>query len=245
MAEFFLQCGAGLDNLSKELFVFGQEVVYIAGAGVGVARVLEVEVEATRFNLVDRDPPGLVVFLTFDVTTVFVGPAPPFALGLEFLDADGLALVVALGAGRIGVLVIPYFLGGQPFSEEEQVGSDAGVWIEDAIGQADDGVEVTFGKKRFLDAGLDPFTKESAVGQHKARAASRPKDLHDEHEEEVGGLARTKLGRKVGFDAVLLHTAKGRVGDDDVHTILRTPITQRAGKGIVVPDVGRNIDAMK
>jgi hypothetical protein len=71
--------------------------------------------------------------------------APPGFLGLEFLDADGFGFVVALGSGRIGVLVIPDFLGGRAFGEEEEVGADAGVGIEDAIGQADDGVEVALG----------------------------------------------------------------------------------------------------
>ena len=100
--EFLLQRGAGGGDLGEELFVFGQEVVHVAGAGVGVVRVLEVEVEVAGLDLVDGDAPGLLVFHAANRLR-----APPRSLRLELLDADGFALVVALGAGRIGVLVIP------------------------------------------------------------------------------------------------------------------------------------------
>jgi hypothetical protein len=105
--------------------------------------------------------------------------------------------------------------------EEEQVGADAGVGIEDAVGQADDGVQVALGEQGFLDAGLDAFAEEGAVGQHESGAAAGLEDLHQQHEEEVGGLAGAELGGVVGLDAVLLHAAEGRVGDDDVHALLR------------------------
>ena len=82
--------------------------------------------------------------------------APPLALGLELLDADGFAFVVALGSGGIGVLVIPDLLGRAALGEEEEVGLDAGIGIENAIGQADDGVEVAVGEELFLDASFDP-----------------------------------------------------------------------------------------
>ena len=49
--EFLFQRGAGCGDLGEELFVFGQEVVHVAGAGVGVVRVLEVEVEVTGLDL--------------------------------------------------------------------------------------------------------------------------------------------------------------------------------------------------
>ena len=54
---------ARLGDLGEELFVFGQEVVHVAGAGVGVVRVLEVEVEVAGLDVVDGDAPGLLVFL--------------------------------------------------------------------------------------------------------------------------------------------------------------------------------------
>jgi hypothetical protein len=146
VVEFLFQCGAGLGDLGEEFFVFRQEVVHVTGAGVGVVGVFEVEVEVARFDLVDGDTPSLLVFLTFAVVAGFVRLSPPLFLRLELLDADGFALVVALGTGRIGMLVIPDFFRGRAFGEEEEVGADAGVGIEDAVGQADDRVQVAVGE---------------------------------------------------------------------------------------------------
>ena len=137
LLEFLFQQAAGVGDLGEEFFVFGQQVIEIAGAGVGVVRVLDVEVEAAGFDLVDGDAPGLLVFDAGFEAVFFA--APPGAFGLELLDADGLAFVVAFGSGRIGVLIVPDILGGGAFGEEEEIGADAGVRGEDAIGQADDG----------------------------------------------------------------------------------------------------------
>ena len=100
-------------------------------------------------------------------------------------------------------------------------------------------------EQRFLDAGLDAFAEEGAVGQHEAGAAAGLEELHEEHEEEVGGLAGAELGGEVGLDAVLLHAAEGRVGDDDVDALLRAPVAQGAGQGVVVADVGGHVDAVQ
>ena len=48
------------------------------------------------------------------------------------------------------MFVIPDALGRLAFGEEEQVGFDAGVRGEDAVGQADDGVEVALLHQHFL-----------------------------------------------------------------------------------------------
>ncbi len=135
--------------------------------------------------------------------------------------------------------------GWRALGEEEEVGADAGVGIEDAVRQADDGVEVALGEEGFLDAGLDAFAEEGAVGQHESGAAAGLEDLHQEHEEEVGGLAGAELGRVVGLDAVLLHAAEGWVGDDDIHALLRAPVAQWAGKRVVVTNVRGDIDAVQ
>ena len=97
----------------------------------------------------------------------------------------------------------------------------------------------------FLDAGLDAFAEERAVGQHQAGAAAGLEQLHEQHEEQVGGLAGAELGGEVGLDAVLLHAAEGRVGDDDVHAVLGRPVAQRAGQRVVVADVGGHVDAVQ
>jgi len=60
--QFPLQCSAGGGDLGKQLFVFRQTVVYIAGAGVGIVRVLEVKLKVASFDPVDGRGRYLLVF---------------------------------------------------------------------------------------------------------------------------------------------------------------------------------------
>src|SRR4029077_20501531 len=62
VVDFLFQLRACVGNLAEELFVFGQEVVHVAGAGVEIVRILEVEVKVAGLNLVDGDAPSLLVF---------------------------------------------------------------------------------------------------------------------------------------------------------------------------------------
>jgi len=142
------------------------------------------------------------------------------------------------------VLPIPDFLRWCAFLEEEEVGGDGG-GVEDGLREADDGVEVAVGEELFLDAGFDAFAKEGAIGQGESGAATGLEDLHDEDEEEVGGLAGAEVGGVVRLDAVFLHAAEGGIGGDDVDTLLRAPIAERAGEGVAVADVGGDVDAVK
>ena len=135
--------------------------------------------------------------------------------------------------------------GGRALGEEEQVGANTGVGIEDAVGQADDGVQVALAEEGFLNTGLHAFAEEGAVGQHESSATAGLEDLHQEHEEEVGSLAGAELGGVVGLDAVLLHATEGWVGDDNVHALLRAPVAQRAGEGVVVADIGGDVDSVQ
>src|SRR5690606_35515672 len=97
--------------------VFRQEVLDVAGTLVGAVWVLQIEVVVAGFDLVDGNAPGVFVF---DAGLEAVGLiAPPSLLGRKLLDADGLALVVALHARRIGVLVLPDLLRRRPFRKEE------------------------------------------------------------------------------------------------------------------------------
>ncbi len=206
-------------------------------------RVLEVEVEVAGLDGVDGDAPGLLVFHAgFEAVGLI---APPGSLSLELFDADRFALVVTLGARRIGVLVIPDVCGGRALGEEEEIGADAGVGIEDTIGQADNGVKVAIGEEGFFDAGLDTFAEEGVVWQHQTGAATGLEDLHEENEEEVGGFAGAELGGVVGLNAVFLHAAEGWVGADYVHAFFRAPVAQGAGESVVVADVGRHINAVQ
>lgn len=243
--EFLFQLGAGLGDLGQQLFILGQQVVHIAGAVVGVVRVLEIEVEVAGLDRVDGNAPGLLILLALAVRPFLVGLAPPLALGLELLDADRLALVVALGAGRIGMLVVPNFRCRRALGEEEQVRADAGVRIEDAVGQADDGVQVALVEQGLLDSRLNAFAEERAVGEDQPSAAAGLEDLHQEHEEQIGRLARAELGGEVGLDAVLLHAAEGGIRDDHIHALLRRPVAQRAGQRVVMVDVGRYVNAVQ
>ncbi len=106
-------------------------------------------------------------------------------------------------------------------------------------------MKVALGEQLLLDAGLDAFAEESAIGQDQPGPAAGLEELHDEHEEQVGGLAGAEIGREVRLDAVLLHAAEGRVGDDDVHALLRSLVAQGAGEGVVVADVGGHVDAVQ
>ena len=91
--EFLLQRCARLGDLEEELFVFGQKVVHVAKAGIGVVRVLEVDVETARLNLGDGDTPSAFVFHTGG-EAVGLG-APPGFEWIKFFDANGFAFVVA------------------------------------------------------------------------------------------------------------------------------------------------------
>ena len=85
----------------------------------------------------------------------------------------GLGVILAAFGQRL--LVIPDVLRRPGAIEEEQVGRDAGVRGEDAVGQPDDGVQVEFVEKLLLDAGANAVAEQRAVGHNDrgARRASR------------------------------------------------------------------------
>ena len=157
-------------------------MVFLDGVGV-----LEIEVVVASLDLVDRDLPGDFVFLAL---------LPPVDAGLQVLEADRLGHRVGLLALGDAVLVVPDFLGRRALLEEEQVGADGGVGFEDAVGQADDGVEVALLQQVFLQPRLDAFAEQGAVGQDHGGAAVGFEQAHDEGEEEVGGLAGLEVFRE-------------------------------------------------
>ena len=122
MTQFFLQCLAGVGNLSQQLFIFRQQVIDIARPFVGLVRVLDIEVVVSGLDLRDGYLPG--DFILF--APLALGAAPPGLFGLEFLDADRPGLVIGLGAFGQLVLVIPYFLSRLALFEEQQIGGNAG-----------------------------------------------------------------------------------------------------------------------
>ncbi len=208
-------------------------------------RVADVEVVVARGDVLDADFPGLLS-LDAGFETVFLG-APPVDLGLELLEAHGLALVIVDDALRVGVLVEPDFLGGGLLAlgflgEEEDVGLDACVGIEDAVGKADNGVELALFQEVFLEAGLHALAEEEAVGQDDGGAAVVFEQLDDERHEEVGGLAGAEVGREVVFDAVFFGAAERGIGDDDVDAVLVAVVFVG---GVVVTDLGGGVDAVQ
>ncbi|MDT4875432.1 hypothetical protein FQZ97_1107980 [compost metagenome] len=69
--------------------------------------------------------------------------------------------------------------------------------------------------------------------------------VHDQRHEQIGGFAGLVLARKVVLDTVFFHATKGRIGEDDVYTVLRAVVLERAAQGVVVPDIAGYIDAVQ
>src|SRR3546814_3793645 len=96
------------------------------------------------------------------------------------------------------------------FFEEQKVRLDSGIRIEDAVRQADDGVQVALRHQLLLDARLDAFAKECAIRQDDSGAAAFFQKLDNQHQEEVRCLTRLERLRPILFDAVFLHATEGR-----------------------------------
>ena len=127
------------------------------------AWILDIEF-ATIFENVDgRDFPGSVV--------LFALVPPGDAVGKLF-ELDRLCFGVILPAFGERLLVVPDVFRGTGAVEEEEIRRNARVWSEDAVGQADDGVEIEVFEQFFLDAGADAVAEERAVGDDDARSAS-------------------------------------------------------------------------
>jgi len=205
--------------------------------------VLAVEVPVASFQFIQADLPGELVFHACGKAIALA--APPRLFYGELFDAHRARLGVVLHAGWVLVLVEPHLFGRCALGEEQQVGLDAGVGVEHAVGQANDGVQVALGQQLFLDATLDAFTEEKAVGQHHRSAATVFEQLHDQHQEEIGGFAGAEGGGEVSFDAVFFHATERRVGDNAVDPLFRAPADQRTGQGVVVADLVRHLDAVQ
>ena len=143
------------------------------------------------------------------------------------------------------MFVIPDLGGGCALGEEQKIGTDASVGIEDAIGQADDGVEVALAEQGLLDPRFDAFAEKGAIGQDQSGPAAGLEDSHQQYQEEIGGLPGAVLGRKIALNAVLLHAAEGGIGDNHIHPFLAFPVKQRPAKGVVVADVGGHVNAVQ
>ena len=97
----------------------------------------------------------------------------------------------------------------------------------------------------FLDPRFDPFAEQRAVGQDDRAASAVLQQVHDQHQEQVGGFAGLKRLGEVHFDAVLFHAAERRIGDDHVDAILRAVVAQRSAERVVVADLRGYLDAVQ
>lgn len=106
-------------------------------------------------------------------------------------------------------------------------------------------MEVALGQEFLLDPALHALAKECSVRQYDRCPATILEDMHDQDEKEIGGLAGLVHGGEVRLDPVLFHAAERRVRYDHVHPVPDRVVLQRAGKGVVVPDLDRDIDAVQ
>ena len=198
--------------------------------------VLEVEVVVTGLDLLDGDFPGCFVFLPL---------VPPVDTWLQMLEADGFGHGVGFLPLGDAVLVEPDFLGWGSFLEKKQICADGGIGLEDAVRQADNGVEVALLQQVFLEPRLDAFAEEGAVRQDHCGAAAGFEKAHDEGKEEIRRLACLEVFGKVGLDAVFLSPAEGRIGEDDIHPVRLGVADIGAGQGVVMADEGWVVDAVE
>src|SRR5215469_2211619 len=236
MFQLCLECRHRLRGFGKQLFVLGQQVLYVCGTVINLVWVLEVQTVIDCFDLFKRDTPS----------TRALGPiVPPDLFGLELFDADWFTFVVALCSGRIRMLVVPDLVCRMSLREKEEVSTDTGIRIEHSIRKANDCVQVAFSEQCFLNASLDTLSEERAIRQNKPSSPSRLQQLHKEHQEQVGCLTRAKLSWKIRFDSILLHATEGRVGDDNIDPFAGRPIPKRTSQSVVMSNIAGNIDSMK
>lgn len=203
--------------------------------GVGV---LDVEIGGEQIavsivfkDVLDGNLPGLVIFFA---------RIPPSQQRLEFLEAQGLGFGIAVAAFGQRVFVVPDFAGGSADGEEEQVGGDGGVGGEDAVRQADDGVQGEFLEQLLLDARGDAIGKEGAVGDDDggpARFGRAAKLAHDELQEQERGFGGTHVLGEVVLDAGFFFATEGWIGEYNIHTVARADVAQGRRQAVAVGDV--------
>jgi len=198
--------------------------------------IVDIEVVAVVFDRLGCDFPGQLTLFTV---------VPPGFLQIEFLDTDRLGFGIGLVAVRVGMLEVPDVRGGNALGEEKDVGLDGGVWGEDSLGKFDDGVKVALVHEPLFDAGGDAVAEEGSVRENNSSSAAGLEEMDDEIEEEIGCLGGAEGGREVGVDAVFFFSTEGGIGDDDIYPVLGAVVAGGTGQGVVVADVGRNLDTVK
>jgi len=205
--------------------------------------IFDVEVVVARHDVGERHYPGLFILHTSGEAVGLV--APPADFGLEFLETHRFGFVVALDAFRVWMFVVPDMLGGFAFSEEQQIGLDAGIGREHAVGQAHDGVQVALLQQHFFQSGFHTLTEQEAIRQYHGGTAPVLQSTDDQCHEQVGRFPCSQVGREVLLDTILFHAAEGRVGDDDIDLFLGRVVGVRAAQCILVLDAGGRVNAVQ
>lgn len=178
-----------------------------------ITGILDVEVAAVGQDVAGVDAPGAVVLFA-------VGP--PGEAVFELFVLHGLGFGVVLAPVGQGLFVVPHPFCRAGAVEEKQVGGDAGVGGEDAVGQAHDSVQVELFQQFLFDAGAHAVAEEGAIGHDDGGASGRGRAFelaHDELQEEQGGFGALLIRREVVEDAALLFSAKRRIGENDVDAL--------------------------
>ena len=127
------------------------------------ARVFDVEIAAILENVRSRDFPCSVVLFAL---------LPPGNTVGKLFKLNRLRLGVVLPAFGERLLVVPDIFGGTGTVKEDEIGWNAGVGREDAVGQSHNRVEIEVFQQLFFDAGADAISEEGAVGDDHTRSAA-------------------------------------------------------------------------
>ena len=145
-------------NLLLLLSIFGQEFIGVVADLCIDVGIFDIEVVVAALYFINRDFPCLFGFNPGGKT---IGrAAPPVDFRLEFGKAHRLGFVVADHTFRVGVLVIPDRFGGLALGEKKEIGFNAGVGVENPVGEANNGVQVAFCQKFFLEPGFHALAEE-------------------------------------------------------------------------------------
>jgi hypothetical protein len=136
---------------------------------------------------------------------------------------------------------------GLPLVKKEQVGLDAGVGGEDAIGQADNRVKLAVLHEELFDLRLHAFAKERAIRKNDSSAPALVLEqlFHDEDKEHVGSLAGADVAGVITADSLFLQTAERWIGDHAIHALGEFPFVPAFAEGIAVLDHARHVDAVE
>lgn len=225
-APFFFQDAGG------ELF-WRQVHGFLLGA-----RVFAVEIAAGCQQFGGGDFPCVFVFLAF---------FPPGDERREFLELEGRGLGVVFAAFGERVFVIPNLARRAGAVEEQKVGRNGGIGREYAIGQADDGVQIEFLQKVFLDAGAHAVAEQGSIGHdHRGarRAALAAQFPHDELQEQERGFRRLLVFGEIALNALFFLAAKRRIGENDIHAVAFAHVGELMAQRVAGIDA-RSIQAMQ